>query len=123
MPYVLAIAFSPYATAFFPFSSSLFPFSLPGNKHKILAGQEMAVLYCMCYYLFREIHMLLSLQMIDTGFSGRLTCCQDTHSRCVNMDRESLHIRLTRQSGGNLTGSHTSSLETGKVHTDACSKI
>ena len=77
--------------------------------------------------LTRKMHIPLSLQMIDIGCSGRLTSCQDTHSPYTSMDTESLHIRLTPQSGGSPTDLHTSSLVTGTIypnkHRDTCSKI
>lgn len=59
------------------------------------------------------VYCVVSLQMISTGSSGRLTCSQDTHSLCANMDKECLRTRLTQQSGGSQTDTHTSSLETG----------
>lgn len=59
------------------------------------------------------VDCVVSLQMISTGSSGRLTCSRDTHSLCANMDKECLRTRLTRQSGGSQTDTHTSSLETG----------
>lgn len=59
------------------------------------------------------VYLVVSLQMISTGSSGRLTCSQDTHSLCANMDKGCLHTRSTRQSGGSQTDTHTSSLETG----------
>lgn len=59
------------------------------------------------------VYLVVSLQMISTGSSGRLMCSQDTHSLCVNMDKECLRTRLTQQSGGSQADTHTSSLETG----------
>lgn len=53
--------------------------------------------------------------MIDTGCSGRPTCCRDTHSPYMSMGKEFLHTRLTQQSGGSPMDTHTSSLETGTV--------
>lgn len=62
------------------------------------------------------VYLVVSLQMISTGSSGRLTCSQDTRSLCANMDKECLRTRSTQQSGGSQTDTHTSSLETGAYY-------
>lgn len=54
-----------------------------------------------------------SLQMIDTGCSGRLTCCQDTHSPYTSMDKEFLRTASIQQSGGSPMDTRTFSPETG----------
>lgn len=59
--------------------------------------------------------MSRSLQMISSGSSERLTCCQDTLSPYASMEKESQCTRLTQQSGGSPTDTHTSSPETGVV--------
>lgn len=78
--------------------------------------QQMLPVRCSCtisFFLFRDMFVFLSLQVIDTGCSGRLMCFQVTHSRYMSMDEEFLHTRLTQQSGGSPTVTHTSSQETG----------
>ena len=119
MPYVLAIVFTPNAHAE-PAFPALFLF-----PSLIYFLSYLERLYCMCHCLYREIYVLLLPQMIDTGCSGRLMCCQDTHSPFMSMDKEFLHTRLTQQSGGSPTDTHISSQETGisQTSTKACNEF